>query len=239
VRQAVEYALNKSLLDRVLFNGRAKVANSILPPAMPGYQANLNLYPVNYNSPTSLAAAQAKAKALLKQAGYNGPVNGGTFWIIAGPGDTQQASLVKTELAAVGIDVTPKIVQFNTFLNAGEAKPSQLGFYSLGWTQDYPDPQDFLFNLFDGQEAGGNNFDYVNNAKVNSLLATADSSLNQSQRLALYAEVQKIVMQNAWVVPFAFDFQDGLLAPNVYPKNPLIWAHPVQPAELDRVWIAK
>jgi len=239
VRQAVEYALNKKLLDEVLFNGRAPVANSILPPGMPGYQPNLNLYPANYATAAGQAAAQAKAKALLKAAGYPNGVNGGTFFIISGPGDTQQASLVKTDLAAVGIQVQPRIIGFNTFLNYGEAKPSKLGFYSLGWTQDYPDPQDFLFNLFDGLEAGQNNFDYSNNPQVNALLAKADSGTNQALRLQEYDQVQKMVMQMAWVVPFAFDFQDGLVGANVYPKTPAIWAHPVEPAELQYVWIAK
>ena len=239
LRQAVQYALNKTLLNEVLNNGRNLLATSILPPGMPGYQSNLNLYPANYATPAGSAAAQAKAKALVKAAGYPNGVNAGTFWIPQGPGDTQLASLVKTQLAAVGIQVQPRIVGFNTFLTYGEAKPSKLGFYSLGWTQDYPDPQDFLFNLFAGQEAGLNNFCYVNDPKVNSLLAQADSSTNQSLRLRLFDQVQTIVMQQSWVVPLWFQIQDGLIGKNAYPKTPAIWAHPVLPSQLQLVWLAK
>jgi|GEM_PF-1126843 len=239
VRQAVEYALNKKLIWEVLSNGRGKIANSILPPGMPGYEPTYNPYPVDYSSPASIARAQAKARQLLKEAGYPNGLNAGTFYLPAGLGDAQLAPLVVTELAQVGIHVQAKVVTLGAFINLLLAKPSQLTFYRSGWTQDYPDPQDFMFNMFDGAEAGNNNLDFVNDPTVNRLLAAADTSLNQAQRLKLYDRVQHIAMQQAWVVPLTFAYQDGLIGPNAYPKNPVIWAHPVLPAQLDRVWVTK
>jgi ABC-type transport system substrate-binding protein len=58
VRQAVNYAINKPLLVRII-SGRGVVTNTFLPPNMPGY-GNFNLYPYN----------PAKARALLAKAGY-------------------------------------------------------------------------------------------------------------------------------------------------------------------------
>jgi ABC-type transport system substrate-binding protein len=236
VREAVEYAINKQQILTDVFNGRGIIANSILPPAMPGYQANFNPFPVSY-TPAGMKKADAMAKALLKKAGYTSfPVNLGTFYVPQGPGDTQLAALVTTQLAAAGMKVTPKIVGFGPFLTLGETT-NKLDFYSLGWTQDYPDPQDFLFNLFDSAEAGGNNFDYYKNPLVDRWLQIADTSLHQDARLKLYDKIQDYVMDQAAVVPYVFNVQDGLIGPNAYPKDPVYWAHPVQPAELDRVWV--
>jgi ABC-type transport system substrate-binding protein len=236
VREAIEYAINKKELATTVYNGRAPIANSILPPAMPGYQPHLDPFPVTY-TPAGMRKADAKAKSILTAAGLKLPVNLGTFYIVAGPGDSQLASLVPTELAAAGMKVTPKIIQFGPFLSLGEAT-NKLDFYALGWLQDYPDPQDFLFNLFDSQEAGGNNFDYYKNATIDRELAIADASTHQAARIALYDKIQEQLLQQAVVVPWAFDFQDGLIAANAYPKNPVYWAHPVLPAELDRVWLS-
>jgi len=224
LRRAVEYALNKPFLDSILFNGRALVANSILPPGIAGYQPSYNPYPVNDKTAAGLAAAQAKAKALVKAAGYPNGVNAGTFYIPEFGDPQALASAVKQELGAVGITITPKLVSFGVFFNMITHK-NAVGFYWLEWGQDYPDPQDFMQNLFQSSEGGTNNVDWYANPKVDSLLATADASLNQPLRVRLYDQAQEIIMSQAAIVPLAFNWSDGLVGPNVYPKTPLVWAN--------------
>src|SRR5690349_18906310 len=59
VRQAVNMAINKDRVIQII-NGRAKVANQVLPPSLPGYDTAHEGYPYD----------PAKAKALLAEAGY-------------------------------------------------------------------------------------------------------------------------------------------------------------------------
>lgn len=225
LRQAVEYAINKPFLDAVVNNGRAQVANSILPAGMPGYEATYDPYPVNDATATGRHAALQKARALVKKAGFPHGVNVGEFDLRDTSGALQVASIVKTELAAVGIRCTPRILSYPVFSQLA-SQPGRLGFYYVSWGQDYPDPQDFLYYLFDGQQAGSTNRDWYSNPVVNRLLATADSSLQQPLRLRLYDEAQHIILSQAALVPLTFDFNDGLIAPNAYPKNIDYWAAP-------------
>jgi len=235
VREAIAYAINKPFLTKILTNGRGEVANSILPPAMPGYDATMNAFPVDYAA--GMAKADATARALLKEAGYANGINIGQFDIIQGAGDTEWASLVVSELAAAGIKVQAKILSFPEYIDAVET--GKAGFAMSFWTQDYPDPQDFMFNLFDGQQAGNNNFSRLNVPQVNRLIEKADVMANMTQRIPLYRQAELAVLRSAAAIPVYFLWQDGLVAPNVYPKTPQIWLHPVLPSQLDRVWIER
>ncbi|MGH2343919.1 MAG: ABC transporter substrate-binding protein, partial [Chloroflexota bacterium] len=60
-REAVAYAINKKQLAKV-YRGQATLSTQIYPPAVTQHEANFADYPYN----------PAKARALLKQAGYNG-----------------------------------------------------------------------------------------------------------------------------------------------------------------------
>ena len=76
--------------------------------------------------------------------------------------DSERARLsaesIKTDLAAIGIDVDIVLNDFGTFLgivSKPHAAPMALG----GWSQDFPDPSDFLDPLFTCSTAveGGQN----------------------------------------------------------------------------------
>jgi len=239
LRQAVEYAINKTFLNEVLNNSRALVANSVLPPGIPGYEPTYDPYPVNDSTPQGVAAAQAKAKALLAKAGYPHGLNAGTFYVPEFGDPQGLAATVKEQLAAVGIQVQPRLITLQAFFSL-MTKPKAIGFYWLQWGQDYPDAEDFLYNLFDSAQSGNNNVDWYKNPKVDALLAQADTGQNQAQRVRLYDEVQHIVMSQAAVVPLTYSWADGLIGPNVYPKTPLIWSN-VAPGFIQawRIWIAK
>lgn len=233
VREAAEYALDKPFLNAVLNNGRAPIANSVLAPGIPGYQPNYDPFPANYATPAGAAAARAKAKALLAKAGYPSGLNAGTFYLPEFGPYAQLAALVKTELAQVGIQVTPKLLTYTAFAQLVQNK-STVGLYWADWGMDYPDPQDFLYNLFATSQGGNNNQQWYSNAKVDALLATADASVNQPLRLQQYDQVQRIVMSQAAVIPLYYSWLDGLVGPNVYPKNPWVWTTMVR---LQDVWI--
>lgn len=223
LRQAFEYAVNRTPIIREAVNGRAIPMTSVLPKGMPGYQPSLNLYPYN----------PAKGRALLKAAGYPHGLSI-TYAYPSDPTDQVQAQLLQYDLGAIGVKVTLKPVTFAAFVNA--LFSHQLGFYALAWFQDYPDPQDFLYNLFDSH--GIDHSQFVN-AKFDALVARADTSLNQPLRLRLFDQAQRLVMQEAVVIPLFQGEQDTLVSPRVHPDSLGVWLHPVLPAQLQYVWIAK
>jgi oligopeptide transport system substrate-binding protein len=234
VRQAAEYAIDKPFLNAVLNNGRAPIANSMLAPGILGYQPSYDPYPTDYLTPAGAKAAQAKAKALLAKAGYPHGVNAGTFYLPEFGPYTEIASLVKSELAAVGIQVTPKLLTYTAFASLVQQNKTAVGMYWADWGMDYPDPEDFLYNLFATSQGGENNQQWYSNPEVDQLLNQADASIDEPLRLKLYDKVDEIVMSQAATVPFYYSWLDGEIAPNVYPKDPWVWT---TEARLQDVWI--
>jgi oligopeptide transport system substrate-binding protein len=233
LREAIQYALNKKDIAAVMTNGRAGIANSVLPPGMPGYDPSMNLFPVQ-DTPAGLAAAHRKVHALLVKAGYPHGVNIGDLVVAPGLGGPQLATLVASQLGQVGIHVTVRTVNLSVLLQLGDE--GKIGFGVGGWYQDYPDPQDFMYNLFDSHQIPGTN-GFYDNPEVDHLVETADALTRMKQRLPLYLKAERIVLSSATFVPLYWAWQDGLIGPNVYPKTPSLWFHPVLPAQLAKVWV--
>lgn len=229
LRRAMEYAVNKQLVFNLAFNRRGQIANSILPPGMPGYSPSLNPYPGG-----SQATRLATAKRLLAKSGYHGQTLTLTYW--TGPGQDQFAQAVAEGLQQAGMHISLRPVSFPTFLQLG-AKPGGLGLYLSAWIMDYPSPQDFLYNLFSTAQRGGNNYDFYSNKAVDALLAKADGAASTAAGMPDYLKAQALILKQAAVVPLVFPIQDMLLAPNVYPKSTAIWMNPVSFSQLQRVWI--
>jgi oligopeptide transport system substrate-binding protein len=67
----------------------------------------------------------------------------------------------------------------------------------MGWAADYPDPDDFLRARIDHiqQQSGWRNAGY------DSLVMQAQHSLDQGERLKLYEEAERILVEEAPIVP--------------------------------------
>lgn len=94
VRQAALYAIDVNKLISNQMSGQGEAATSFLPKSFPNYHKAKNVYTKNIE----------KAKALLKEAGVNGPIKFKLFttdhtWI------TQLAPQIKNDLAEIGMDV--------------------------------------------------------------------------------------------------------------------------------------
>ena len=101
VRRAVNMAINKLLIVR-LIQGRGVVADTFLPPTMPGY-GHFLLYPYN----------PAKARQLMAQAGYGSGVST-TFYSDDLSDDPRISQAIIPMLANIGIKATLRVVNGNT-----------------------------------------------------------------------------------------------------------------------------
>ena len=134
LRQAVNYAINRAALAR-LGDGYSPLpepaTDNYLPPGIPGY-SNRRVYPLTPNL--------AKARELAK----GQPHRTAVFYTCPRPVCAEQAQIIKTDLAAIGIGLRVKAFQgtirYVKFATPGE--PFDIGY--VGWSADYPDPDDFL-----------------------------------------------------------------------------------------------
>lgn len=211
VRQALEYAINKKDLLKLL-NDRGVVANEILPPNMPGYKAN----------PSGYSYDPAKAKQLLAEAGYPNGLPG-TYKIVYYQ-ETQRNAVVanlQAQLKAIGINVVPQGLPFPQYLDMIQSGKAVMSFG--GWLQDYPDPDDFLNVLFNSQGIPAqNNWEYKN-ATVDSLLNQAAKVEDLNKAIPTYNQAEKQIMDDAAIVPLYHSKEVRLFQPWVENAN----IHPV------------
>ena len=186
VRQAVNYAIDRRalLVQRGAFAGRP--TSHYLPPGIPGYSKE-EVYPTT-------APDVDKAKQL---AG-SGKRTAILYTCNESP-CPEQAQIVQSNLAAIGIDVEVKqferAVQFSKEGTRGEA--FDIGFE--GWQADYADPYDFINVLLYGksiQKANNVNFAYFDDPSYNEKMEDA-AGLAGAKRYDTYGKLDLDLAQNA------------------------------------------
>ncbi len=193
VRQALNYAVDKNAIDKALFNGLAVPMTSPLPQAQWGFDASLKGYPYD----------PEKARALLKEAGvkpglevefltYNSPRG----YNPAGP---NLAVAIQGYLKKVGIDARVRQLEIGAFLSTVRAG-NYKGLAMEGWTGDNGDPDNFIGEMWGVKNIPIVNWARYNNPAFETLLADALKISDPNKRAAIYAQAQKIVVDDApWI----------------------------------------
>ena len=167
VRQAVSMAINKDRIVRII-NGRAVPANQPLPPLMPGYDPSYQ----------GVAFDQAKAKALLAEAGHG---DGFTTELYVANTDPQPriAQAIQQDLAAIGIKAEIKsLAQGNVIAAGGEMDQAPMIWSGgMAWIADFPDPSNFYGPILGcgGAIPGGWNWSWYCNEDIDKRAVAADS----------------------------------------------------------------
>ncbi|MDP2918957.1 MAG: peptide ABC transporter substrate-binding protein [Dehalococcoidia bacterium] len=190
LRQALSTAVDRAAFVDKVRSGVGKVALSWIPPGMPGHDPNLG---------SEYAFNVTKAKQLLSEAGY--PDGKGLPQLKFQYADTGSNPLIAQFLqgqlkANLGIDLTLEPMERKAFSAAVNAETHTWAWF--GWGADYPDPQNWLPELF-GTNAGNNHTNYSNKA-FDDLAKKANIELNETKRLQMWADAQKMVIDDAPIV---------------------------------------
>ena len=91
--------------------------------------------------------------------------------------------------------------------------------FTSAWTADYPDPDNFL--RIGALEA----MDAWENSKYDDLVERARRSINQEERMGLYLEAQRILIDEVPLFPLTYNRGHALIKPWVsqYPLTPMRW----------------
>jgi peptide/nickel transport system substrate-binding protein len=185
VREALNYAIDRNAIVRLAYQGHATPGASFMPYKMEFFDSGLQPY----------AYDPAKAKQLLAQAGY--PHGFNTF-LITVSGDVAgqaEAVVVKSELAAVGINVSIQSYELLTAYNKEDNGHSQMG--ERYWTNDIIDP-DEVATFGADCKGGANAFNsYWCSTQASSLVNQARAERSNATRQQMYGQIQQIIYQQS------------------------------------------
>jgi peptide/nickel transport system substrate-binding protein len=183
VRQAINYAIDKQAIVDLVFFGKAKVEDSEMPRTK------------FYKPQTPYAYDVAKAKQLIGASAYP---NGFKTKILIGSGDPVEsgiATIVKGQLAAIGIDVDIQQVEAGTKFELRGKKDFEM--FMATTSADQIDPEVFWwFCCAQGFGFSSAWTDYFN-PEVNALFANVQTEGDESKRASLFAKMQQINWDDA------------------------------------------
>lgn len=203
-RKAVEYAVDKTGYQRAYGGATGgDIATNLLPPVIPGSEKF-----DTYATPND-AGDVDKAKAALAACGQPNGFATNLSYRAERPKEKGAAEAMQQSLAKVGITVTLKPYPTSDYfkLYAGKpdfAKSNDLGIMVTGWGADWPDGYGFLAQIVDSRvirATGGNTNLTVKDPAVDALLDKAFLTTDTTAREAIWVDIDKKVMDDAYIIP--------------------------------------
>ena len=195
LRYALSQSVDKEALVAIAFSGVGTAADSVVPPGMPGHQADIGLH-------YDLEAAQASMAAALDELGLSDPseISLEIGYNTDSNHEAKVEFLQEQWRTNLGIDVQLVGLEWGAYLDRLDTDPFDV--FRLGWGADYPHPNNFLTDLFTCT-SGNNNMGYCNE-DYDALLAEANALPTLDEQLPLYAEAQELLLEDAPMLPLRF-----------------------------------
>jgi oligopeptide transport system substrate-binding protein len=199
VRQAFALALDMEKLVEVSMKGQAERTGSLVPPGIPGYNADLK--------PFAFDAAQAKKLISESKYGSIDKLPPLTLSVPLGADPLEEAAVAMWK-QNLGVSVQVETV---TELKEYYQKKHDCDFqiFITGWRADYIDPQDFLEVLF-RSGSDENEFGYSNPA-VDAALKEAAVEKDTDARLKKYQDIEKMILNDLPAVPIYSSIKSNFL----------------------------
>ncbi len=199
VREAINYAINRQALVKVAFAGYATPATGIVPPAI----ANAQTYKAWPYDP-------AKARALLKEAGYPNGFST-TLWSSHNHSTAQKVlQFTQQQLAQVGIKA--QVTAMDAGQRAAEVegkgqKESGVRMFYTGWSASTGEADWALSPLFATQNWPPALFNtaFYSNKQVDDDLAGALKTTSAEEKTRLYKEAQDTIWKESPWVPLVVE----------------------------------
>jgi peptide/nickel transport system substrate-binding protein len=185
LRMAVQHAINKESIAEVVASGHYTLGAGPIAPTLLGYDPSLaERYPYDPAQAESLIAESGQTDITFDL--FN---RANSFWPLLG-------QLIQADLAAVGITVNLQSLEDAEFFD--RVGTGEVQAFVNDWTWDNGDPDNVMYSLFTHERAV-TRMGYKNE-RVNELNLEAQVTADPDARAALYAEAQKLILDDAIMV---------------------------------------
>jgi peptide/nickel transport system substrate-binding protein len=192
VRQALNYAVQKDAIIRDILKGTAIVATTPLSPVYGPYHEDKTVrYPYD----------PEKAKALLKEAGFANGFDVTFFVPESGSGmqsPVEMGTVIQANLAAVGVRAKIQTMEWGAYLKKYLDGPDMA---EMSWNPSIGDPDHMMYMLLSSDRfPPAFNAGFYQNPRVDELLRKGRTTIDEKERIPLYREAQRLVVEDApWI----------------------------------------
>lgn len=211
IRQAINYGFNRKKMMLYLRNSIGIAAESgFVPAGLPSFDS---VAVQGYHHDAN------KAKQLLAEAGYLEGKDLPAIKLLTIPVYGDLASYIANELMQIGVKVQVEVIQKSLLME--QTSKSQAAFFRGSWIADYPDAENYL-SVFYSKNPAPPNYTRYKNPEFDVLYEKALSEKNDSLRYKIYQQMDRIVINDAPVVPLWYDMAIHLVHLNIknfYPNS--------------------
>lgn len=210
VRQAVNYAIDRETMQAIVDEGMSNIKDDMAMPWMRGYAETSVRYSLDVE----------KALALMAEAGYS-PENPLEVSISCVTSTQKTAQIAQENLAAIGINATVDVLEFNTNLSNQQDGSFQISVGGFGMIQRDMDIMRFFYS---SSMINILNYARYNNPEADTLLTEGRAAQDETERAAIYKELMDLLQEDsAYIIlsnPHTIrPYNKNLQFANVYPNN--------------------
>jgi peptide/nickel transport system substrate-binding protein len=200
VRRALALAIDRSELITYKLEGLGMPATSILVPADPYFNKDLQWASVNVEKGKALLnEAQLSRKSFILKCSNNSA-------------SVENARVIAHQLSKLGIDVTVQSFEWGTYYD--DIKKGNFDIATMRWI-GISDPDMYRFAFHSREFPPGRNRGRYKNPTLDTLLDQGAELEDLAKRMEHYKKVQKIVFDDVAIIPLWYDLQVAVMQKNV------------------------
>ena len=229
LRKALSKAVDRNALVNNVYGGQYQVAETILPPGMPGHRPSP---PEENNAPALEQIVWEQNRDNTDRQRQNLELE-----IVSSgksPRVEKEMALFQKFWAPLGIVIRPKYItdwkEFQSYLKSGITQ-----IYRLSWHADMPDPDSFLSSLF--LSDASHNFMKLKDKNIDSMLSDARRMVDPIKRAEMYRKIEVDILALNPIIPLFYLNVNRVYQPYVQSiKVSALGHHSMQ---LNQIWLDK
>ncbi len=203
LRQAIAHAIDKQKLLTYFRNNIGVVANAgVLPIGIAGYDST-KVKGLEYNITLAKKLVQEVTTQLHQKP---------SITLLTPDNYADRCNFIASQLQDIGINAKVEIMQAS--LLREQMSKSQAEFFRASWIADYPDAESFMA-MFYSKNIAPPNYTRFHNTQFDTYYEQALASTNEQEKIELYQRMDKIIIEEAAVIPIFYDQSMHFIQKNI------------------------